>query len=469
LENNRWRKNMNIGIFTNFQDANVGHSLIGIVLDQCKMLLEHGNIVHLYVSEQFKSSDYERIERHLGDSCGRFWFHKIVPFGHLTDYPSMISWTKEHQYLSVKVGQMITDQVLEHNLEVCFTHDWIFTGWNLPYAGGIRFATVLNPNVGWLHWVHSVPSGMRDWWRLELYGNQHRIIFPNVTDQRRVAEQYRTYESSVWCIPHIKDLRVWFDMCDETNEIIKKFPALMSSEMVQIYPASSDRLEAKGLSIVIEIFGNWVKHGISACLIVANQWATKSQENSDLRSYEEMATKHGLVVGETFMFTSEIEDRYEGGISPRVLRELQLLSNVFIFPTLEESFGLVGPEAVYSGCIPVLNNSLPMMKEIFGHTGLYFDFGSYVNRDWEPETGWTRYLEAVAMVVYQKYMTDSITRAKSFCRKRYNRDSLYSHYYLPALKSIERVAKACRVTEEEQQEVLDAIVKFSSEFVDNKN
>ena len=41
-------------------------------------------------------------------------------------------------------------------------------------------------------------------------------------------------------IPHIKDLRSWYDFDDESCEFIKEYPAVMQADIVQIYPAGAE-------------------------------------------------------------------------------------------------------------------------------------------------------------------------------------------------------------------------------------
>jgi glycosyltransferase involved in cell wall biosynthesis len=447
---------MNIAILTNFQDFNPGYSLTGIVLDQARMLARHCDTVHLFVCEKFSKSSEENLvdmfEAYTRENFN-IYFHQIIPAGDLKDYTTMYNWSPEHQQLSAKTACVLLEAFKKYEIDVAFTHDWIFTGWNLPYAGAIRYASVLNNRVGWLHWVHSVPSAARDWWTLSSYGPAHNIVFPNNVDRNRVAEQFRTNQDRVTVIPHIKDPRVWFDFGQETWEFIDVFPKLLSADFIQVYPASTDRLSSKGIDRLINIFSVW-KHKLKmeVCLVVANQWATGRQRKQDVEEYYQLAEGRGLVRNDEFIFTSELAEKYERGISSKILRELQLLSNVFIFPTREESFGLAGPEAALAGVMPVLNNSLTMMREVFQGAGLYYDFGSFHNQ-FEPGHGWDKYSEAVATQVAYQMANNQTIMAKTFCRKRYNMDHLYEKFYLPALSHMKKTASEYAIN----QEIIDQV------------
>ena len=52
-------------------------------------------------------------------------------------------------------------------------------------------------------------------------------------------------------------------------------------------------------------------------------------------------------------------------------------TNLFVYPTEAETFGLVLVEArLGGGAFPVLNRSLSIMREVGGNCGLYVNFGS---------------------------------------------------------------------------------------------
>lgn len=414
----------NIAILTNFQDFHPGYSLSGIVKDQCEMLTKYGNNVFFYTCDTYN----EAYDQPLDATVLR-----KIPFVHLDDYRSETNLSEKHEKYSDKLKEILIGEIHEHNIEYVFTHDWVFTGWNLPYSLAIRKASPHVPNVRWLHWIHSVPSTGNDWWDIRRYGSNHRLVFPNNTERIRVAEQFKGRPEDVRIIPHIKDLRTFYDFDPETRRFIEDNPAMMQADFIQIYPASTDRLHAKQVNIVINLFGAIKRKGFTVFLVVANQWYGRPHEQK-LPDYHRLAAQAHLAPDE-FVFTSEWDERYNTGIPKKMLRELLLCSNIFIFPTVEESFGLVGPEAALAGNFMVLNKSLYMMSEIFGNAGLYVDFGSHHNifdpKNINPDMTWDDYLDNVASLILGRFVQNESCLTRTYSRRIFNMDNLYLHYYEP--------------------------------------
>ncbi|GAG84067.1 unnamed protein product, partial [marine sediment metagenome] len=187
----------------------------------------------------------------------------------------------------------------------------------------------------------------------------------------------------------------------------------------------------KRLDAVAGIFGQLKKRGYSVFVAVANQWATGKQRKDDVEKYYKIAESAGLIRGSEFEFTSEWDATYATGIPKKMIRELQLCSNLFIFPTREESFGLVGPEAALSGVFMCLNRSLNMMYEVFNHNGIYMDFGSHHNNFEPPDV--QAYYNDLATVIIGRFGQNESIMTRSFCRQKYNYDSLYNDVYEPLL------------------------------------
>ena len=420
---------MKIAILTTFQEFNPGYSLTGIVSDQAEMLRKYGHDVTVYVCEQFNPKNPLKT---VGDQFG--WpevkIEQKIPFGHLKDWQSQANLDDGARQLAEKTKQFLINECQEYDF--IFTHDFVFVGWYLPYALGVRAAAPHMKRPRWAHWIHSVPSAMRDWWNIRQYQGPHKLVFPNKANQINVAENFRGELKDVVVIPHIKDARTWWEFGDDTYEILNAHPTIMHSDVLCVYPASSDRLSSKRVDVVMEIIAH-IKgqfNQIKVAFVCANQWATGRQRKEDLQTFYRKANSLGLDKNE-FIFTSEVDKKFELGLSKRTLRELFLLSNLFIFPTREESFGLVVPEAALSGAYCVYNRSLSMQMEITGMNGIYFHFGSF-EHDFNPPDEHAYYKD-VAKIILGRMKRNETIQTKTYMRKRYNYDYLYTQYYEPML------------------------------------
>lgn len=423
-----WSYVLRIAILTNFKEFHPGFSLTGIVRDQVTMLQRYGHEVSLFVAEEYSESNWPadlncRIE-------------KVVPRpvqAEQKDIPrSLKELSRDHKRVAMSFAK-----ILEKNLQafdIVITHDFMLPNWHwLPYAIGLRMASESTRHLRFLHWIHSVPWTKGNWWYIRFLGRNHRIIYPNETDRLRVADIYRGKPDSVRVIPHIKDLRTFYDFHPDTWEFIDRYPGVMNASIVQIYPASSDRLTAKRLKELIWIFKEFKQRNFSVCLVVANQMVNPAQQREDMEHYRNIARRNGLTDQEV-IFTSEFEaPKYETGLPKRILRELMQCMNLFIFPSREESFGLVLPEAsLSSGCLTVCNGSLDMLREVAGCNGLFFQFGSYCRR-FKPENE-REYYKAMASVILARMKEDDGLQARTHFRRKLNMDYLYSHSYQPILE-----------------------------------
>ncbi len=404
-----------------------GYSLTGIVKDQAIMLSRFGHDVHLFVNSGYNGEEFDE----------SVTLHKSIPFAHLIDYKSVNDITPEHKEIIEQCRKNLVEELAD--FDFAFTHDFVFTGWFMIYGQACKQATVNLPNLRWLHWIHSVPSSMSDWWFIKQYGPNHKLVFPNNTDRIRVAEQYRGFAEDVRIIPHIKDIRTFFDFQEDTCRFIDKYPAIMQADVVQVLPASVDRLSSKRVKEVMTIFAEMKIQGKSVFLVIANQWATGKQQKEDTNIYRQHAMKNGLIDQKEVAFTSDFESpKFDVGIPKEMLRELFQCSNLFIFPTREESFGLVVPEASLAGGVfMVLNRSLQMQIEISGNTATYFEFGSHT-QTFTPDDP-AKYYHDLAIITLARMKENESVMTKTFMRQRYNMDSLYRTYYEPTMMELKGV------------------------------
>jgi len=402
-------------------EFNPGFSLTAIIQDQARMLMEHGHDVSVFVNQSFNDKKWPVPEG--------IKIVPKVPFAHLIDYQSVADLTEDHKQTVQQMKDMLVEEM--QDFDIAFTHDFVFQGWFMPYGLGCRSASMLLQGLPWFHWLHSIPNGLRDYWDMSLYSPMHKLIFPNKTDALLVAEQFRGNLSHVRTLHHIKDLRSWFDFDQASMDFIKEHPGVMQSDIVQIYPASVDRLSAKRVKKLIQIFAGLKKFNKSVCLVIANQWATTTQHKQNIQRYKDYAQAQGIGP-EELIFTSDFQaPKYETGLPKRILRDLMTCANLFIFPTREESFGLVLPEAsLTSGCLTVNNKSLRMLEEVSGGHGLFHDFGSY-HQDFFVDGDEGKYYLDIARIIIGRMRRNEAVQAKTFFRQNYNWDKLYIDEYSP--------------------------------------
>lgn len=422
-----------VAILTSFTFISHGYSLTGIVEDQVRMLTSNGHEVHLFVCENFESKDEEKLFEHDPWTHLNFTLHKLIPKTDLIDYQREEDLTEHHKEIAHMTGEVIASKFMELGINVAFTHDFLLTGWNLPYGLGVLescSASHMN-RIAWLHWIHSLPNPRKDWWNIRRWGSRHKLVYPNKTDIQKVVEAYWGATSCAIPIPHIKDYRSYFEFGQDTYEFLNEFPEVIKANILMVYPASTDRLKAKRVDKIIAIFKEFKKMGFNVCLIIANQWATGRARKQDLQGYYKRVRLSKLKINEEVIFTSEWKDKFATGIPRRLLRELQLMSNLFIFPTSHESFGLVAPEAALCGVEMVYNRSLTMMHEVSGGQGIHAEFGSYEKELVVPNTEKEYYVALAHLIVGRIQRNESII-CKTFNRVAYNWDRIYGKFYLPA-------------------------------------
>ena len=411
--------NEKVAILTAFREFVPGYSLTGIVLDQVELLRRGGHHVDVFVTEDYHG---RRNPDGVDDSC----LKKVIPKAHLKDYTSSKNLRDDHKVVVDRMSELCVSELKGYDM--ILTHDFIFTGWNVPYGQGILKATRELPDQRWLHWIHSVPSGSRDYWDLGQFGTRHKLVYPNKTDTRRVAQQFRTELEQIRVIPHPVDIRRKLSFGDLACKFVDDHPEVLHADVVQIYPAAADRLDAKRVREMILIFAEIKKMGNSVCLVLANQHASTKQRAQEIGEYNELIRNSGLTPEEAFFTSTWQNGKFKEGLPHAMLMDLFKCSNLFIFPTREETFGLVLPEAVLAGgVLPIMNRSLAMMMEITGMTGDYIDFGSF-NQQIQRPPGFEA---MVAEAVMGRLKRNESVMCKTFIRQKYNWDTLYRQYYKP--------------------------------------
>jgi glycosyltransferase involved in cell wall biosynthesis len=417
-------------VITTFQYYAAGYSLMNLVRSQLRQLYRAGYETHFVTGTNFGD---EAIKEYKEATV-----HQILPVGHLTDYRTD-QLEDQHVDLVSDSAQALIKFIDDTGVNLMLTHDIVFLGWHWPYALAVQEASRERPDVKWLHWIHSVPTGFNPIWDINRYGPNHKLVFPNQTDALRVGEQFRGKIEHVVPIHHVKDIREFAQFSEASCRFIDEYD-LMSADVIQIYPASVDRLHAKGVDYLIRVFGAMKTFfHKNVRLVICNQWCNVDKHRETVEKTIQTGKKYGLKPDKDLIFSSRFEvDRdpnWEVGLPEKMVAELMMLGNLFMFPTREESFGLVLPEAsLMGGALIVSNASLDMMREITGGNSLAWDFGSFY-RDYHNDDQ-DAYFKGIAQIILGKMQSESAIRHKTFMRQKYNLDYIFKHELEPAMMAM---------------------------------
>jgi len=413
---------LKIACLTTFYNFDRAYSLVSVVEETLNSLLRHGYKPVLFVHDNFNADSEipEGVE-----------IRKVVPRFQLVDYSSNQPVESGFQDQVKKVKESLEENLKD--IDVVFTHDWIFQGWFLPYNVGMREA---QPNLKcrWFHWIHSAPSPRPA--KLEYPHDcryktmpNSKLIYMNHYDTLRLAEMYGGVLDDVRVVHNPLDPRSFWKLHPLVVDLIKKYN-LLEADIIDVYPVSSTRFSGKQVDKVIKIMGELKKQGKKVRFICPNAHANADKEKKAIEDLIHYGIERGLTRGE-IIFTSFEGKDWEMGIPHEAVRDLFQLSNLFIFPTLSENCPLILLEAALSKCLLVLNESFPPLRDFFGKDALYFKFGSLIeNVNYSDEEV---FYSDVAKIIIGELNKNRPLNAFNTLKQRFNGDYLFKNMLEPIL------------------------------------
>ncbi len=421
---------MRVGILTTFADFDRSYSLVGVVMEQCGMLMANGVDFTLFVNEKNPGLNERSI-----DSAG---------------------WLKDHIEKAVPVGRLKEDVVdddirtrtadwlreIAPQFDVLITHDWMFTTWNVSYNAAVRDVVEECPGTTWVHWVHSAPGGRPARlqgpaaMRYETCPNS-LYVYLNNGHRQAYAESIGTDISRVFVCHNPLDMAGYLGADEVTASFIRKH-RLWDADIVQVYPLSMTRAEAKGVNDLIEIFGEWKRFGFKIRLVIVNAHTTAHEEHKAVESYKEHAQKDVGLSEYDLVFTSDEPGWWAQGVENRAysvphdaVRTLFRLSNLFVFPTVSEACSRILQEASLSGCFVVGNSSFGPMGEFLDMRIPQYTFGS-LEASVNYPAGKAQWLREVARSLLP-YFEHPMFRQRAFTAWQASWETIWRDQMLPIL------------------------------------
>ena len=300
-------------------------------------------------------------------------------------------------YNEVKVDETFDQDVemlashLEKILEggdVVITHDVIYQNAALKHNLASRKVALKKPEIKWLHWIHSATSpfklsNLRPYFGdkyLDVIGTEFPnsyYVFFNDYSKPMIAENFGVDINKVKTVHHPTDIYEFFGICKEVEEVADK-KEMLKSDVMCVYPIRLDR--GKQVEYVIKTMAQVKKFDLEVRVVIIDFHSTGGDKVTYRDELKALAIDWGLNAQE-ITFTSETRPEWNIEVPHHVVRDFMMLSNVFIIPSVSESYSLIAQEAGLLKHVMVFNKDWPPFRDIFSGNAIFRRYGSLMNID----------------------------------------------------------------------------------------
>lgn len=358
-----------IAIFTTFSDNPEAYSLNIIVKGQIKMLLSHGYNPTVIVAESFQPSGLY--------ADPKVTIAKIPNVAVHNEVKKDESFEEDVEKIYVALKGILKD------INVVITHDIIYQNACLKHNFAARKVADGLPGLRWLHWIHSATSpvtlaNLRPYFSDQYlqtvtkpFPNSFYVFF-NDYSIPRIAKNFGISEDIVRVVHHPSDLKDVLGLSVEVAgmNIDKK---LYSADAICVYPIRLDR--GKQVEYVIKTMAMLKEFQLKVKVIIVDFHSTGGDKLTYRDDLKNIAIDYGLSQDE-LIWTSEYKEMWSTEVPYEDVMSLMRLSNVFIMPSVSESYSLITQEAGLNKCVVVLNQDFPPFRDIFGPNAIYRKYSS---------------------------------------------------------------------------------------------
>lgn len=427
---------MKVAILTMFSGLSTTYSLVNVVADQIKMLLDAQVKVKVLVCETCPDEERWGIFQDP-----RLEWVKITNTCHGNpivwhDYSAPTGTVHESFY---QEAEEIARDYVRHlqDVDACILHDILYQGWHLVHNVAIRQAQKSLPKVKFLAFTHSLPAN-RPKKLEEPFSARFTpmpntcFVYPSRSGIEALARQYDVPQGS--CAVVYNSLPLLEVLSQDTRRVADSID-LLNTEILAVCPG---RLTpGKRFEKAAALAGAIQRKTEQSAKVIFCDFPCADIPSEVYKNMIRMeGKKFGLEEGD-MVFTSDLG--YEQGFPRQGVLELFGLSNLFICPSYSESFGLTVLEAASRGNFLVLNEAVPALKELGESLGAYFmrwdgrNFGYDTHERYVPSE--QAYYEEHGGIIVNLMREDRSLRAKTRVRTQYHGAWICRNQLMPLLKA----------------------------------
>jgi hypothetical protein len=427
---------MKVGILTMFSDLDTTYSLVNVVAEQLRMLLDADIPTKLLVCENCpQSSRYgiykdERIEwvevTNSIDGKQIQWFDYDQPNGKVHD-----TFFEEADVIAGDLVNKLSD------VDVCILHDILYQGWHLIHNVALRKAQEKLPHTRFISFSHSAPVNRPPnpkWPFSARFTPMPRTIFISLTYAgiSALAKQYDVAEGKCRVVNNSLDLLA--NLSDDVKSVADKFD-LFSPDIFIVYPGRLT--QGKKFDKVAAFAGAITRKTERKVKVVFCDFPSGDVNPVTYKTAVKLiGLRYGLEEAD-MAFTSELG--YPNGFPRKGVLDLFTLSNLFVSPSYSEAFPLTVLEAASRGNFLVLNQAVPALEEIGRQMNAYFmrwdarNFGFDTKENYHPSE--QAYYEEHAEIVLRLMRENPVVHSKTLVRQRYTPKSIWKNLFEPLLET----------------------------------
>jgi hypothetical protein len=323
-------RKLKIGIWTHLSQSPEYYSVARGVKAMAKMMKNYGHEVVIFLQENSKLTP---------DDFSGCEIRKVVP--HFKREKNVLNAEAKE-----KMKEVLGKELLGEKIDINFSFDYFISDC-LTYREAIR--EFMDEEKPPFLFCHLARSGVGTKIKFNHYNG--RYVYLNYAESGHFASQIGVDMKDVRVIFNVKDIGEIYGWDEKTKDISKKMH-LWDRDIIQVYPISMDRCEAKGLKDVIHIFALLKEVGNNVCLIIsdANSHKHGDKKDDNVRYAESL----GLVRYEDFLLTSDIPG-LERECPHKIIMDLMNIGNLFIMASRAEVSSQIMGEAAANKALMVIN------------------------------------------------------------------------------------------------------------------
>jgi len=427
---------LKVAILTMFNGLSSTYSLVNVVAEHLKMLLDAKVDTKVLVCEDCPDSDrhgiFARGELEWVKITNRLGGKRI----HWRDYSQPDG--ELHDTFHDEAGVIAQDFITHlSDVDVCIMHDIHYQGWHLVHNAAIRIAQEKLPGVRFIAFTHSAPVNRPPNPKYPFSCRYTPMpntvyVYPTQSGIPALARQYGVPEGK--CRAVYNSLDLLSVMSSDVKAVHDKID-LLSPDILIVYPGRFST--GKKFEKVAALAGAIRKKTELSVRVVFCDFPCMDIEPE---KYKDAIRKIGCFYGledTDMLFTSDIG--YPQGFPRSAVFELFTLSNLFICPSYSESFGLTVLEAASRGNFLVLNEMVPALEEIGKKLKCYFmrwdarNFGFDTRETYRPSE--RAYLEENALMIVDRMRDNPVLFAKTTARQKFSPGWVWYNQLQPLLEN----------------------------------